>query len=649
VIACFFPCREIRGTFLLFFLLFLFKILWFNVSWCAISTFRPFSYAELYVFGLLFALVLLAPFVLFRKASLLWIVDVALGLLLVSNLVYFRTYYTAIPLSSYGLVGNMRDFTGSISGSLYWGDLLFPLSTLAAVFLHGTSHRMGLCTAILRKWNSFRPSSLPAVTLRSGFPPAQLRRPADARQTMPGRLADCGRYLLSVMTVALLAGILLHAKGGFKKSYESLQDSYTHTCGTPLYTIVGSVYYDYIRDREIYTPDIGRHIAGWLDRQTASGQPACQPESRMNCIIILAESLESWVLERTVEGQEITPCLNRLLRDSTALYAPRVLSQVKGGRSIDAQLIFNTGLLPVDIGVYSLKYPHASYPSLAKAMEEKYGNVFACTLTADKPAVWNQSVIAPAFGYDSLVSKSGFTQDEPVGPHYRHQLGDASLLRQCAAKINAGEVWKGGASLLQIVTYSGHFPFALPDHLKEVHFSDDIPSVMCDYMTAARYTDRALGRFVEAIRSAPGFDNTLIAIAGDHEGLVNMRNELCCSRAGRGVVSEAPFIPFILLNVPPAVRQGGVFDSSATCMRYEKVMGQIDIYPTLLELSGLTDYAWQGLGRSILDPRKKGLAVDAHNKVYGDTANISGEEIRHIGEAWTVSDKIIRYDYFGRR
>ena len=293
----------------------------------------------------------------------------------------------------------------------------------------------------------------------------------------------------------------------------------------------------------------------------------------MHCIIILAESLESWVLERTVEGQEIMPCMNRLLRDSATLYAPDVLSQVKGGRSIDAQLIINTGLLPVDIGVYSLKYPQTFYPSLAKAMKEKYGTAYACTLTADKPFVWNQNMIAPAFGYDSVISKYHFLQDEAVGPHYRHSLGDASLFRQCAGKIGSGQAWKAGANLLQIVTYSGHFPFALPDRLKDVHFSADVPLRMRDYMTVAHYTDRALGLFVERIRTLPEFENTLIVITGDHEGLADIRDNLCRTEAGRGVVSEMPFVPFILLNVPPALRsalqqqEGDAFEQSGAGMR----------------------------------------------------------------------------------
>jgi phosphoglycerol transferase MdoB-like AlkP superfamily enzyme len=465
----------------------------------------------------------------------------------------------------------------------------------------------------------------------------------------------------------IAAAVCLTVRGGFRNACESLQDSYTHTCVTPMYTVFGSMYYDYIHDREVFTDETGRFIRTWLDGELTEAAPLSG--TRKNCIIILAESLESWVLEQTVEGQELTPCLNRLLREETTLYAPRVLSQVKGGRSIDAQLMINCGLLPVEIGVYSLKYPQNTYPSLEKAMKSKYGTARAVTMTADKPMVWNQIVINKAFGFDSLLSRNNFIQDEQVGPHYRHQLGDVSLLRQCAAKIRKGEVWQDSvANLIQIVTYSGHFPFALPEHLREVGFSDTVPMRMRDYMTVAHYTDRALGQFIEELRLMKCYDNTLIMITGDHEGLVDMRSELTESNAGRGIVSDKPFVPVIILNMPTTLPTNGgdkymVYDDSPKsvgCMRYEAVMGQIDIYPSLIDLLGLSDCEWSGLGSSIMNPSKKGLAIDAQGKVYGDedddesvnihnqgSADVLKDDKQRLKDAWKVSDCIIRYDYFG--
>ena len=118
---------------------------------------------------------------------------------------------------------------------------------------------------------------------------------------------------------------------------------------------------------------------------------------RNNCIVILAESLESWVLEREVEGQEITPYLNKLLQDSTTLYAPHVLTQVKGGRSIDAQLLLCAGMLPINSGTYSSQYPDHTYGTLQKAMHQQK-NSRNYLLTIDKVSTWNQGVIATVSG-----------------------------------------------------------------------------------------------------------------------------------------------------------------------------------------------------------------------------------------------------------
>ena len=574
-----------------------FKFLWFDFCWCLLSTFRPFSSPETYLYAALTMLILLFPLVVWRMERTTWVTAILLDILLVCNLMYFRTYYTAIPLDSYWLVGNLKDFTDSVWGSFRITDLVFPLSTVAA--------------AIAR-----RRMKCPATLSRS--------------------MKEIRVYALLTGGFVLIAGSTLWLQGGFKKVYEALQDSYTHTCGTPMYTVFGSICYDYMRDVETYTPEVGIHIEDWLRQHPPMSAPT-NTTTRTHCIVILAESLESWVLEQTVEGQELTPCLNRLLKDSTTIYAPYVVSQVKGGRSIDAQLMVNTGLLPIDNGVYSLKYPHSTYPSLARAMKQKYGtSAKAYTLTGDKPMVWNQSVIEPAFGYDGLLSKADFVNDEPVGPRYRPQIGDGSLMRQIADKIRRRKVWDdNGQMLLQCVTYSGHFPFVLPERLRQVTFSDRFPPRMRDYMMTANYTDRALGQFVEQLRTDGIYEHTLIVITGDHEGLVDMRSEWCASEGGHGLVSEDPMVPLIILNAPKG-------------MRYEQVMGQIDIYPTLLQLLGLADYAWQGLGLSIIDTNNKRVAIDAQGNIYGETGHVSEKEIRHLKDAWKVSDAIIRYDYFAR-
>lgn len=565
---------------------FFFKFMLFNCLWCLATTFVPFSTVEQYATSLLATLVLLAPYRFFRLWRTTLVLMLLVDGLLVANLMYFRTYYTAIPLSSYAIAGNLNDFKASVYDSLRWVDVCFPLSTLLAALLY----------------NRYR------------------RRP---RVAQPKRL-----YWAAFGGAALLFAIVTGVKGGFCKAYEDTkQKAYLCSSVTPIYTVFGGLWYDVVKQRQTLSDADRAQIESWL-----ALQPPYQPldstaTPRRNCILILAESLESWVLERTVEGKEITPCLNRLIAEPTTLYAPQVLTQVKGGRSIDAQLLVCTGLLPINSGTYSSLYADNHYPSLQKALHAQYGTR-NYLLTIDKVSTWNQGPIAQSFGTDTLIAYHDFELNEAFGTHKR--TGDGSFFEQCCEKMERGEVWPQGERVwMQLVTYSGHAPFKMPDELKQIAFSDTLPQKMADYMTVANYTDRAIGRFVDYLKSRPEYAETLIVITGDHEGLATHRDALCREPAARGIVSERQHTPFIVVNSPVG-------------LRYEKVMGQVDIYPTLLNLLRLDTYPWKGLGQSILSPDKPGVAVSPLLQAEGTADEAT---LDHLRKAYDVSDKMIRFDY----
>ena len=77
-------------------------------------------------------------------------------------------------------------------------------------------------------------------------------------------------------------------------------------------------------------------------------------------------------------------------------------------------------------------------------------------------------------------------------------------------------------------------------------------------------------------------------------------------------------------------------------MRYDKVMGQIDMYPTLLNLLQLDDYYWSGLGQSILDPCK-GFAISPQMEVVGEEPTPA--EAEFAKKAYDISDQMIHFDY----
>ena len=563
----------------------------FDVIWCMDTTFASFSFFETYATKIIATLALAGVYALTRCRWAQIVVMALLDVLLVANLMYFRTYYSAIPASSYLEAGNLADFKASVTDSLRWADIVLPLITIATAVmaLRSKATKRQPLTAVLKWW---------AAPL-AGF-------------------------------ALLLTGVNL-CKGGFHKSLRSVrQSAYLCSADAPIFSVFGCIWYDITDAAEPITPEKQVEIERWL-----ASQPKHQPadsvtEKRSNLLIVFAESLESWVLEKKVDGKEITPCLNRLLKEKSTLYAPNVLTQVKGGRSIDAQLMICSGLLPLMSGTYSSLYYDNTFYTLQKAMRGlKHSRSYL--LTIDKVSTWNQGAVARSFGTDTIISYHDFKMTEAFGTHKR--IGDASFFQQCREKIERGEVWKPGESVyMQFVTYSGHAPFKLPDHLRTITFPASIPEKDADYMTTSHYTDKAIGDFVAYLKTLPQYKETIVVIVGDHEGLASYRQELVGNPACRGLVSDKQLTPFIVLNSPVG-------------MRYDKFMGQIDIYPTLLNLMQLDAYRWHGLGQSILDPRKQGVAVGSVMNVEGTG---SDKEVERLKEAHTVSDYMLRYDWLKR-
>lgn len=678
----------------LFCLLFFLKFVLFDLLWCLDTTFSSFSYPIAYLSKSILALLLTLPLVLRAPRWVEAVIALATDLFLVANLLYFRTYYTAIPLESYALAGNLRDFTASVTGSLRWPDLLFPLSTAAALLA--------------------------------------------ARRMPQPRLPRRGlvRYANALLLSSLLTAALLVGKGGFRRSYEAML-VHRQLSATTTYSLFGTLLYEALRERVEFTPELAGEVERWLtagrpaadaeeaaeglsagkgsatgeeatgrghstadalstgsdgeeadapstgaladaphaaqpdtglnphstarpatgsdahfgthsgtpsDTSSApphatptSAHPATRPKTlpgdRRRVVVIFVESLESWVLERSVEGQELTPCLNRLLHEERTFYAPQVVTQVKGGRSIDAQLLVTAGLLPLENGCWSARCPHTAYPSLVKAFRQHHPGARALLFTPDKEIVWNQMIVAREFGFDSLLSHKHFRNDQTTGTGSRRRLCDGAFFAQCLEKLAEPQMLPdtAGACYLQFVTYSSHHPFVIPEELHRIRLRQEMPRRLRDYLTAVNYVDHALGEFIAALRRNPRLSDAMIVITGDHEGLASERPVLASSAAGRGLVSEGRFTPLIVVNAPAT-------------MRCTDTVGQIDIYPTLLDLLGLDDYHWRGLGRSLLRADAPRAAVDPRLERVGAAVDRQTEE--HMRQAWSLSDRIIRSDYF---
>lgn len=560
----------------------LITILLFDVFWMLQTTFRPFTYYVFWPYLLLSSLFITFPTLFTSKAAVqaAWLIFV--DFLLVANLMYCRTYYSAIPLSSYLLIGNLQDFTSSVTDSFKWYFIFLPILTLIALF--GYFYL------------------------------------ANFKSRKPNPFAWC-----VYMVIFFIAGWLGDALriGTVNKIREMSSSSNLKGAVVPIYSLGGFLMYDLYQGSEKLTTEKAAEVDRWLrehekfNKNFRSNSQDSTLRRPRNLVVILCESLESWVIGNQVEGKEVTPYLNRLVNDSTSFYAPNVVTQVGSGHSIDAQLLILAGLLPMYNKVYAYDAVGNEYFTIPKAMEERGAKTYL--LTSDKPYVWNQEPVSRAFGWQNLIHNHDFENNEPVGIF--KLLSDGELMRQSVNKMKQGQVWPvGEKAMVMLVTFSGHTPFVLPEHLRKIHFDGNYTDAINNYMTTANYTDAAIETMIEYLKTRSDWEDTMVVITGDHEGLAAVRQIALKNPDARKFVDPGLHTPFIVLNSP---RPG----------RYDDELGQVDLYSTILDLMGLDDYIWKGMGFSIFN-----LNNNTNNNTNNNPLPL------HIQQARDISDKIIKFD-----
>lgn len=123
-----------------------------------------------------------------------------------------------------------------------------------------------------------------------------------------------------------------------------------------------------------------------------------------------------------------------------------------------------------------------------------------------------------------------------------------------------------------IMTTSNHRPFTFPEG------KIDLPQGKRD--GAVKYTDYAIGKFLENAKSKPWFKDTLFVIVADH----------CASVAGKTKLPVAKYHIPLFFYAPDILPAG----------HYSRIASQIDIVPTLLDILG-TDNKDHFYGQSMFE------------------------------------------------
>lgn len=285
-----------------------------------------------------------------------------------------------------------------------------------------------------------------------------------------------------------------------------------------------------------------------------------------NLIIVQIEAMQHFVINRKINGKEITPNLNKLIKES--LYFDNIYYQVAGGNTSDAEFLCNTSLYPVKEGSVYFRFPENTYDSLPKILKNKGYRSYV--LHAFEDQFWNRKQMYKALGFDRFVSGSDYIQDDFAG-WKGEALSDSSFFRQSLDKIDTSKPFYSF-----FITLSSHHPF---NYFEDYEFDvgEYEKTYIGNYLKAANYADKCIGEFIEGLKSRGLYDNSLLVLYGDHSAVPKVQSDELMDFLG----IDYSDINWIKLQKVPLIMHypGQVFGKVISTTG-----GQIDILPTIANM-----------------------------------------------------------------
>ncbi|MDX8359599.1 LTA synthase family protein [Cytobacillus sp. IB215316] len=292
-----------------------------------------------------------------------------------------------------------------------------------------------------------------------------------------------------------------------------------------------------------------------------------------NVIMVSMESLQSFVINETINGEEITPFLNDLIEES--YYFDNFYHQTGQGKTSDGEFLVENSLYPLGRGAVFFTNAENEFratPEILKEEEDYYSAVFH----ANNKSFWNRDVIYPNLGYDRYFSLVDYDVNEENSIGWG--LKDIEFFDQSVEKLKT----LPQPFYTKFITLTNHFPFELDEEDKMVDEFTSNSRTLNRYFPTVRYMDESLKSFVEQLKQEGLYENSILVFYGDHYGISENHNKAMGEFLEKDIT---PLDVVQLQKVPFIIHIPGVTDKNPEMI--SKVTGQLDVKPTLLHLLGV--------------------------------------------------------------
>lgn len=293
-----------------------------------------------------------------------------------------------------------------------------------------------------------------------------------------------------------------------------------------------------------------------------------------NVFVISMESTQNFVINEKIEGQDITPFLNSLIKSKDTYYFNNFYHQTGQGKTSDSEFLFENSLYGLPRGAVFFTHSQNTFKGLPSLLSQS--GYSTAVFHANNESFWNRDVMYKSLGYHQYFSDEYYdiTDENSIGWGLKDDIFFAQsmqYLRDLKQPFYA-----------KFITLTNHFPFSLEEEDELIPEWNSEDGTVNRYFTTVRYEDESLKKFFEMIKKEGLYENSIFILMGDHYGISSNHNEAMAQFLGKEIT---PFQETQLQKVPMIVHIPGINNGKTI----KNISGQIDVKPSILNLLGVKD------------------------------------------------------------
>ena len=308
-----------------------------------------------------------------------------------------------------------------------------------------------------------------------------------------------------------------------------------------------------------------------------------------NVIIIHLESFQQFLIGQKIDGQEVTPFLNSLIKEKDTLSFNNFFHQVGLGKTSDAENMLETSTFGIANGsLFSSLGTENTFEGAPAILNQRAGYTSA-VFHGGSASFWNRDNVYKSLGYNNYFSGNFYNHDEKAATEYG--IKDKLMLAETPKYLEHLQQ----PFYTKIITTSNHNPFYITQADSDFPDAGTDDATINGYFKTAHYLDEALREFFNYLKASGLEKNSLVMLYGDHFGISNDRNTTLAPLLGKDASDWNGFDDAQLQRVPlifhmPGLK-GGVNNTYG---------GEIDVLPTLLHLLGISSKRYVQFGTDLL-------------------------------------------------